>query len=342
MRLSQLARKLGVTHSDIIKYVESLDTSISLTVHSKIEDSLLEEIKNQFDPTGEKFQEQTPDISEIAGMGLKEVADSKENESSTGENEETFEATSDLDESLQAEAADLIPSNEEIEIHADETVINDQVGESNLEESKVTDENIVSKIKTAFSESEELISADSSSLQEDESQTFERQLEDDSDNQSIDTDRYSEDDSAVIRAKLVKLEGIKIIGKIDLPPPKPKAKEDKDQDAEAGFENTKSNKGRKSRRNHKSRKPESLKQKQEREKRKLERKRKAEEKKIKAKKKQHYIEKLGKAQGSKPLAGKNTKSQKRKAAENRKPMVQKSKNPVKRFWHWLNGKYDQY
>ena len=351
MRLSQLARKLGVTHSDIINFVENLDDSVSFTAHSKIEGALLEEIKTKFDPTGEKFQEPSP---------AKEPSEESEL-NSTGNALSPIDTTPDVDpigEETDDDEGDLNIAGE-----VDQDVLAESEVEGLAKESKiiVTEEAVISNeeldVNEADSENfESQIHVESQELpvQEDESLTSEQPAEsesdlqiaadgDESESQFINTERYAEDDSAVIRAKLVKLEGIKVVGKIDLPPPpKPKIKDENEDAAESSPEKAKSYRGKKSRRNHKNRKPENLKQKQEREKRKIERERKAKEKKIKAKKKQHYIEKLEKAQGNKPIVAKTGKSQKRKAAANRQPMVQKSKNPVKRFWHWLNGKYDQY
>lgn len=342
MRLSQLARKLGVTHSDIIKFVEGLDATASLTAHSKIEDGLIEKIKNQFDPDGEKFHKPDPTESDI-----EEVNETKDTTISKGESENEIAALPIVDKNLNEAVESTLPTAES------EPVIEETVSHNPIAKSEVIDEaQQAETADTTLSESTEAAISEVTHTEEGMEIETELQTENEPDSEEItdgdhhesefiDTERYAEDESAVIRAKLVKLEGIKVVGKIDLPPPpQPKVKEEKDTNTESSEGNTKSYRGRKSRKNHRNRKPESLKEKQEREKRKQERERKAQEKKIKAKKKQHYIEKLEKGQGNKPTSSKRTKSQKRKATENRKPMIQKSKNPVKRFWHWLNGKYD--
>ncbi|MEL6561643.1 MAG: hypothetical protein AAFQ94_25875 [Bacteroidota bacterium] len=349
MRLSQLARKLGVTHSDIIKFVENLDATVSLSAHSKIEDTLIDKIKEQFDPTGEKFLEQVP----IAELDVEDVQDTENNSASDGDSENEIEVLNQTEENL-TEAVESTVTIEEVEPVIEETADHDVPTEPEPIEEVQEVETPQIETETIHSESSDGTVSEASIAQENLDVTSETSQESESDaeelvegvhsdSQFIDTDRYAEDESAVIRAKLVKLEGIKVVGKIDLPPPpQPKVKEEKEENAESGTANQRSHRGRKSRKNNRNRKPESLRQKQEKEKRKQERERRAQEKKVKAKKKQHYIEKLEKGHINKIATSKRTKSQKRKAAENRKPMIQKSKNPVKRFWHWLNGKYDEY
>lgn len=334
MRLSQLARKLGVTQSDIIKYVETLDYSISLTVHSKIEESLLDELKEKFDPTGEKLQE-TETVKESEEI----IHDIEDSIKSTDQKTAEITNISDL-EIRDEQIAEINNSGDEVtsDVIVEKEVSEELANASNATENQQNEKDIKlqdhHEIETVAENKADSITPDEISVTIKDSATIDDE---------INTERYVEDESAVIRAKLVKLEGIKVVGKIDLPPPpKPKEKEDQTVTGETLQPGRKPLKGKNNRKNSNKRKSESLKDKQEREQRRQERERKALERKIKEKKKKHYIEKIEKVHVAKPSQSSIVKPKKEKSIRNRKPMIKKSKNPVKRFWHWLNGKYDSY
>ena len=168
-----------------------------------------------------------------------------------------------------------------------------------------------------------------------------------------DLEGESMDDIDLIKVKKVKLEGIKVVGKIDLPE-KPTKKEVEDTAAEENAEpqeidsqkEKSKSKGRKFDRNRKKNRPskgqnplsyeERLKE-EKREKLKKRRRRENEEKRRKKK----YYEQNIKPKVTQP----SRKSKKKKSLESRsspKKEVVVHKNPIKRLWAWLNGKYDKY
>lgn len=155
-------------------------------------------------------------------------------------------------------------------------------------------------------------------------------------------------ETEVIRAKKIKLEGIKVLGKIELPEPVKKEKKEEETEApEKSLAERKTRQPRESRGRDKGRKPyrkqkkaETFEQKQKRLEREALKKKKEKEKKLKKKKKQYYEQTI-KAEQQKPV----TKSKKKKKKTVVEPVQKKKKvvyhkNPIKRLWAWLNGKYD--
>ena len=141
----------------------------------------------------------------------------------------------------------------------------------------------------------------------------------------------------IIRAKKVKLEGIKVLGKIELPEPVIKEKKNEENEKNESSRDSKKrpnhNRNRNSRRGKRS---ETYEQKQKKLAREEARKKRQKERKEKAKKKKHYEEKL---QLNNNSASKK-KVKKKKQTHKPKREVIKHKNPIKRFWAWLNGVYD--
>jgi hypothetical protein len=160
------------------------------------------------------------------------------------------------------------------------------------------------------------------------------------------------EDIELIRAKKVKLEGIKVVGKIELPekPKKAEAKADDGENAEEQpTENAESKKVRPPKdrkkldkqRNHngkKSRKPLSYEERlkiEEREKRRI---RKQKERKEKERKKKYYLENI------QPKTTGQTRKKKKQSVEiaSGSKKAAEYKNPLRRLWAWLNGEYDKY
>ncbi|MBL3658341.1 hypothetical protein [Fulvivirga sediminis] len=145
----------------------------------------------------------------------------------------------------------------------------------------------------------------------------------------------------IIRAKKVKLEGIKVLGKIDLPEPKPK-KEETPSEKKVNQERERSN--RKpykdyNRKGKRRKQPESYEQKQKRQEREELKKKRVKEKKLKEKKKKYYEENIKVKQAQSSSKKKTTKTAEQ--THKKKKSVERHPNPLKRFWAWLNGKYDQ-
>ena len=137
----------------------------------------------------------------------------------------------------------------------------------------------------------------------------------------------------VIRAKKVKLEGIKVVGKIDLPEPvEPK------QTEESVKEKTKDIKPKRRRNERrKQRKKLSYSEKVKKEEQKAEREKKKKKRLIKEKKKKHYFEKVQPKVAAKP---KKKASKKKFTSTAPKKVKPHYKNPIRKFWAWLNGEYD--
>lgn len=164
-------------------------------------------------------------------------------------------------------------------------------------------------------------------------------------------------DLELIKAPKVKLDGLKVLGKIDLPEPKSKAKEKEEtQEEESKLKTEKPTRNRRksldSRRKTNQHKPrlnpvEYERLKAEKEAKKLKEKRLKE---IKLKKEQHYKEKVQAKVQAKTIR-KKPKPMVKPVSESvnvkgdiPKTLKQSYNKPkgLKRLWAWLNGKYDQY
>ncbi len=147
------------------------------------------------------------------------------------------------------------------------------------------------------------------------------------------------------KAEKVELEGLKVVGKIELPEPpvkkeKPK-KEQKEESDEIKHLNRRPRNGRQSG----NRKPmlSPVEYQKKKEERLAKRKKEAEEKRLKELKKKHYETQV-KSKLQQPKKKKKTANpQTVVTPESKSNTTQKSKsnNPVKRFWLWLNGAYDK-
>lgn len=165
-------------------------------------------------------------------------------------------------------------------------------------------------------------------------------------------------DIELIKAPKLKLDGLKVVGKIDLPAPKQKpVKEEKEEGEKiTDVPKVRRNNAPTDRKRQSERKPQpnSLELERRRVEREAKQKREAEEKHLKALKEKHYKETVLAKQKA------NAAKKKKKAAEPLvskvaieaprmiKPKTQKAQKVVKkktvlgRFWAWLNGAYDNY
>ncbi|GAA0893768.1 hypothetical protein GCM10009122_34470 [Fulvivirga kasyanovii] len=147
----------------------------------------------------------------------------------------------------------------------------------------------------------------------------------------------------VIRAKKIKLEGIKVLGKIELPEPVKKERDEpKEKPATERRPRQKRNPGERNgkKQNGRHKRTETYEQKQKRQEKEALRKKKEREKKLKEKRKAYYEQQV-KTDLQKPKT--STKPKKKKKIQ-QAPAVKKKvvyhKNPIKRLWAWLNGRYD--
>ncbi|MEL7147562.1 MAG: hypothetical protein AAFO69_14400, partial [Bacteroidota bacterium] len=326
MRLSQLARKLGTTQSEIIRFVQEKQPDIGFNAHTRLDDETVDRVRAHFDPTGEKFQEST-------GSGaLETTIDSEEVLSSVSESDEviapamedlseqvivedleeaklpitgpvsvdesvTQEADSDAEEistvpdldgtSVPGIASPILNSEESsFNSHSETPVENEQ---NKITSPQVTDDRHFEQEGELEShnkiETNEVDEQDSSRIDE-QPEASEENLPGEEEEDISYAELQAARDSEIIRAKLVKLEGIKVVGKIDLPPP-PKPKE---KTEEAPKDRQREIRQRDGRRRNKRKQPLSLKEKQERDKKREERAKLKKEKEAKEKKKRHYIE----------------------------------------------------
>lgn len=160
------------------------------------------------------------------------------------------------------------------------------------------------------------------------------------------------EDIELIKAKKVKLEGIKVIGKIDIPEKvkkvhtsdeevktKPDQNELKSDSAVNKDKQKKKFNKQKSLKADKNRRPLSYEEKLKLEEREKLRLQKQKARKEKERKKKYYLKNIQPKAVGQPVKKKN-----KVIDENilTKPKVVVHKNPLRRFWDWLNGVYDKY
>lgn len=273
MRLVQLARKLGVTQNEIIRFLSNQGIDIGQSGNVKVADEHIQLIYSHFGhPVEETVEEETMDKTATEPLIL---------------SSQTISETIETPQTEQAEAIDENKDEEErpAEVRAEET-------------------------------------------------------------EDIAKEKDKQEKVEVIRAKKIKLEGIKVLGKIDLPePPKKEESTDESEDqpkSEPRGGRRKDFKDRKSqkRQNPKRRKSESYEQKLKRQEREAERKKREREKKLKEKKKRFYEEQVKSVQPEKVKKKASKKQVKKQGVTIRKKVIKKHSNPIIRFWEWLNGKYD--
>ena len=146
------------------------------------------------------------------------------------------------------------------------------------------------------------------------------------------------------KAEKVELEGLKVVGKIELPEP-PIRKEKPTTGTENKEEESEEIKSfkRKPRRNG-NRKPRlnPIEYQRQKEERQAEKRKEQEEKRKKELKKKHYETQVkSKQQPVKKKKKRHAATLEKPRIETLKPSPVKSSNPLKRFWLWLNGAYDK-
>lgn len=156
----------------------------------------------------------------------------------------------------------------------------------------------------------------------------------------------------VIRAPKMKLQGVKVVGKIELPEKPAKTSDHKDPDKKSGKhpgmkkdaeENTRTHFSKKKKITGKTRINRSLSylEKQKKEERKREKEKRERLKKEKERKRNHYQNKVQtKISPGQPKKKHPSKSS-RNLIKNRPEPTPVYKNPLRRLWAWLNGAYDE-
>lgn len=275
MRLAQLARKIGITQSEIVRVLSENGFETNENGNTKLSDKELTLIYDHFNI------DNSPEMSD---SNIEKT-----------ESENIAEQTN--------ESTDLEDNNTEnlIETEHNEEPDPDQITESSVELQDPTD------IEP--------------SPANDDSVEAQGEVE----------------EKEVIRAKKVKLEGIKVVGKIELPEPK-QSEEAETETKEAEKEKpTRKKAERKSRKKNKGRKQLSYSDKVKREEEQALKEKKRKERRIKEKKKKHYFEKVQPKVAAKPKKKTSKKKVQNTAPKRVKPQY---KNPIRKFWAWLNGEYD--
>ena len=151
------------------------------------------------------------------------------------------------------------------------------------------------------------------------------------------------------KAEKPELEGLRVLGKIELPEPKPKTpKADKAEEKKEGTNtvNERTIRNRNNRRGQKTRVNRTPAEERKRAEQMAKRQKAAEERKLKELKRKHYEENVKAKIADKPKRKKKKKLvQKFEASANvhsQSDKAQKSTNPLVRFWKWLNGDYDKF
>jgi hypothetical protein len=158
------------------------------------------------------------------------------------------------------------------------------------------------------------------------------------------------EDIELIKAKKVKLEGIKVVGKIELPEKQKKEVLSDDETDAATGEELKEPKTRQRRKEQKHQEKAAQKAKRSgltisyeeklrREEKLKRRELKLKMKKEKARKKAHYVKSVQSKSVAAAPRKKVKKGQDELSGQNQ---VVSYKNPIMRFWAWLNGKYDKH
>ena len=147
------------------------------------------------------------------------------------------------------------------------------------------------------------------------------------------------------KAEKPELEGLKVLGKIELPEPKPKVDKKEDESASPRPERTRKRNPRGQRKNKQGLSPE---EERARERRLALRKKHEEEERAKELKKKHYEENVKAKLQAAPIKKKKKRVENKPRSSQHKVVIQngtqkpqKAKG-LKRFWLWLNGAYDQH
>jgi hypothetical protein len=156
----------------------------------------------------------------------------------------------------------------------------------------------------------------------------------------------------VIRAPKMKLQGVKVVGKIELPEKRIKTSAHKDPDNNSGKHPGMKKDAEVTSRNHSSNKKKitgktranrsmSYLEKQKKEERKREKEKRERMKKTKERKRNHYQNKVQTKISPTQSKKKNPSKNIRNLKKNQPEPAPVYKNPLRRFWAWLNGAYDE-
>lgn len=337
MRLRQLARKLGVHPDKILTLLADAGHELENEANSKLTEEQVQIAETHFPPPViEEAEEEIPEKVEVEPVPVSEPEDSPTVEAEAPVTEETVEEESPEEELKEEKEPDL----EHLEVpFGPPSHATSQVSDTTEAEPETPKKVVIQlekpkpevKVYNAIEEDEEFINAE------------------------------------LIKTEKPVLEGLKVVGKIDLPEPKkpePKAEADaeeketesKDEKKHQQRRNGRNERGRGRNRKNQRQRLSPLEYERQKAERLAKKKKKEAEKKLKQKKEEHYRAKMeAKSKGKKKTAP--TRPKKKATMEEEaiaplpingmsrpKPVVKKEKKrgPLKRFWGWLNGESDNF
>ncbi|GAB3336738.1 hypothetical protein GCM10027429_20390 [Marivirga atlantica] len=320
MRLAQAARKLTITTDEIVSFFKKREIEIIKDSNTKLEEDHIELLFNYY---GVPIKEEKTITSEPEIDTVKEdqivAAEAKLEDEVADKVEDEPNEVADQTEA-KPETSDEMPSSdivEETNSHKAEEEEQENIKElttpQHIEEVKPS-----SKYKTV-----------TDLLEEQEAKESSDELDED-----------NEEEEVVIKAPKVTLQGLNVVGKIDLPEPKPKeAKEEKaEETSEKKQSRSNSRKPYKKHQKKGRRKELSPQQIREKEKKKAEQKRIAEEKARKKQREAYYKENVLKPQQQLQKKKKPKKKQQTTtlAYEGKTETKPTPKTALGKFWRWLN------
>jgi hypothetical protein len=290
MRLTTLARKIQITPSKLVAFLEQNKIEIDNGINTRLDDEAISMVMKHFDYESPKIESNPEDLDqESPDISSEEVTTPVEEKVEENNNARQEKPSDDIE----------LPNEEDV---------------SNVQE--------LSDMKAA----------------EPKIGTID------------DLEEGLAKDIDLIKAKKVKLEGIKVIGKIELPE---KQKKEISKEAKADSETTNKPEESKKTQSKKQQRPPkkdknskrsgltiSYEEKLKREERIKRRELKLKMNEEKARKREHYLKKV-QAKSTSSLSTKKKKKQTQQEYSGQKITVV-HKNPIKRFWAWLNGAYDKY
>ncbi|MDW3209632.1 MAG: hypothetical protein R8N23_07190 [Reichenbachiella sp.] len=341
MRLGTLARKISITPSKLTSFLESQNIGLSSGTNTKLSEEEIELVLAHYDAS---LEEDKPEPEE------EPIAESEEEEAPVVEEETQEEEVISKVKDTEAELTDteegtekVVTKEEESEPKVSESfaeiALPHELEEDSLEiEAAEPEQSEIENSQETRSEKEEL---------EEKEEEYVPQVPDDLDPEIESyVERLAYDENIeVIKPVKVKLQGLTVKGKIDLPEPKveaeiieePKKEEKKTFDPDEIITTTGPRRDRKRKpKNYKGKKfnkdynpLEAARKKKEWE----EKKRKEQEERRKKKAKEQHYKKVAKPVAAAPSTKKKPKKVK---AKKKQVQQQPTGNMLQRFWRWMN------
>ncbi len=309
MRLAQAARNLSITTDDIVTFLAKKDIEIERDSNTKLDENSIHLLFKYFDadiPVKKSELNDTELISEKKDIEI--------------ENSYT-----DLDNTTVESTEEETLNIQDIEAEIDHTKIDDvetEVNESIMENEDIA-ETEEQKEQSFVKEGE---NSDAPLGTSQKYKTVADLLEDES----------NIDDDVVIKAAKVSLQGLNVLGKIDLP--EPKSKQEKEESPKRIKKDNSKNRSPKRAVSRSSRKELTPQQLREREKKKEIRKKEEEERRAKKKREEFYKEQILKPKQEQQKKKKPKQKLKKSAhsVENKSTVKPLPKSILGKFWRWLN------